>query len=180
MCVRSVCQPTDVSNRWKTERGLPGTRLPTPQRGKALDGRGAAPCMGTRRHTHTCALNAAEYAHTHKRRHTHAIAFPLLWQLLCQSGELIMGKQICLGSPGRAQHIDAHRHVTHTQTHVPPPWLPSFLFQRQGPRSLEQPPGYQAQPRAGGPEGRRSGGGSHLGSPPCCPEAPLFSPTAPP
>lgn len=73
VCVRSVCQPTDVSNRWKTERGLPGTRLPTLQRGKAPDGRGAAPCMGTRRHTHTCAQSVCSEicSHTHTQAKTH-------------------------------------------------------------------------------------------------------------
>lgn len=157
-------------------RGLPGTRLPLLQRGKALDGRSCS--LHGHTHTHTCVCSMGMrrnmLSHTHKQRHTYAAAFPSLWQLLCQSGELITGKQICLGSPSR-KHTRAH-----TYKPLPSSLFPKFFFQRRGGgggdgggrglESLEQPAGWQPQPE---PEARREAAAVSAA---CCPQAPVFGP----
>lgn len=133
-------------NRWETARAA--GNLPTPGREEARDGKSRCAAKSADCHIHTCAT-----------------AFPSLWQLLCQSGELIMGKQIC--SPPSP---------THTQR-APAP-IQSLCLQHHGP----QEPG--AASRLPGAAQRQKPGGkrhgrwmpSRLSS--CCPGAPAFTPAA--
>ena len=100
--------------------------------------------------------------------HTYAVAFPLLRQLLCQSGELITGKQICLGSPHRT-HTNTNKH-THIHTH-PSSLYPKHLFPASGP---QEPGAASQQPRRRSElEAQREGtvaGGPRSGSSPAAPE----------
>ena len=107
--------------------------------------------------------------------HTYAVAFPLLRQLLCQSGELITGKQICLGSPHRT-HTNTNKH-THTHTSlllISQASLPSI----RAPGAWSCLPATQTPLGAGSPEGRHRGWGTSQRLSPCCPGAPAFSPAA--
>lgn len=135
-------------NRWETARAA--GNLPTPGREEACDGKSRCAAKSADCHIHTCAT-----------------AFPSLWQLLCQSGELIMGKQICSPPP------------QHTHKELLPPSKAS-VSSITAPRSLELPPGYQAPLRGRSPEGSATAGGCHHGSPPAAPEHLPLLPLLPP
>lgn len=103
--------------------------------------------------------------------HTYAIAFPWLRQLLCQSGELITGKQICLGSP--------HRTRTNTNIHITLLSVSQASFPSiRAPGAWSRLPAIQALLGAGSPEGRHCGQGTSLQFSHCCPGAPAFTPAA--
>lgn len=128
-------------------------------------------------HRHALLRCAANYAGC--RMHTCAPAFPWLQQLLCQSGELIMGKQICLASP--PPH-PPHTHIhSHTRTDIHRALLPvspaSVSSITQEPGAASRLPGATQNQR---PRGKRCSGWMPSWLSSRCPRAPAFTPAASP
>lgn len=128
--------------------------------------------------THILSMHKGALLIAHRQFFTYAAAFPWLQQLLCQSGKLITGKQICLESPHRT-HTNK---CTHTHTFLPSSQHLchcSISSQHEGPKSLQVPRSYSNTTRSWKSRGKllRLGGtppSSHL----CYPGASALTPAA--